>query len=627
MASISIKTEIKLESEGLLLDFAQDNIKDCTEIDHRRIEDEPLVGGGDLIDIGEVKVEFRLEETGQSDKSSATLKQTLDDQYSCSECNQSFSRKIQLQNHVKTHSLKDQQSSNTDDEHGTDYSSATSAATSKQSIPANKATDDSVQLPQCDVCHKTFSEKRKLWNHKRFHQPKNHVCQVCKTSFSDKWSLKIHENKHNQSSQIKKAKPKDKIRERNKRSKLRSQAGGPFKCDLCPMIFLYDHSVPAHMRKVHEPKKYACECGDKYATRSYLLKHIQRRNKGVTTETEHKESPTNESQPSSFPCSNCDKVYSSAIGLWNHCRYVHKKQHVCSMCSISCESEENLARHIKLKHNLESKDSIPGQECDFCKESLPNAMELRRHKETLKHYCCKPCNKTYGKSWFLRAHIKRAHRHDGESFECKTCNKVFSTYVQRFAHMKSHNLKEHACASCNKVYLNHAWLMKHWESSYNKCRQPENMNFEDSPITHVPENDSNEGIAASLVENKLGEGKHTDQKAQTVKSQKNRSNLSRKEVHNRNRLGKHLTTKSIKKQTMLKEQRKAADLPSRKTSNGLSCSKCSRTFNRQCQLEMHLRSHVTETTERNENGGDERVPEEAGSDFSADSSDDDPSFL
>lgn len=199
-------------------------------------------------------------------------------------------------------------------------------------------------------------------------------------------------------------------------------------------------------------------------------------------------------EPGEFPCTVCNKVLSTAIGLEIHSRKHsglklhnckvcqkkftrsnHLKRHMithsehkpytCTICPKAFSRRDHMAQHMKL--HTASKEF----ECEICKRPFARAEHLVKHKATKhnigvkimneKKYKCSVCLKGFTTEKYRDVHMRG---HSGEKkFNCKTCDKTFISKSHLTEHMKFHNehSKKFLCSECGQRFIRNDYLVIH----------------------------------------------------------------------------------------------------------------------------------------------------------------------
>uniref|UniRef100_A0A3B5L126 C2H2-type domain-containing protein n=1 Tax=Xiphophorus couchianus TaxID=32473 RepID=A0A3B5L126_9TELE len=152
------------------------------------------------------------------------------------------------------------------------------------------------------------------------------------------------------------------------------------------------------------------------------LEHVER--------VHHAGEPVDEKPTTIFPCTQCDKTFTSRRCLLKHDNFHHKGMRFpCEHCGKGFFGKDALVRHT-LIHTGERPFK-----CDDCEKSFRSAAELkihRRYHTGERPFKCTICEKGFVQSCFLTLHMRT---HTGERpYVCAVCNKGFSSL---------HGLKRH----------------------------------------------------------------------------------------------------------------------------------------------------------------------------------------
>jgi len=232
-----------------------------------------------------------------------------------------------------------------------------------------------------------------------------------------------------------------------------------------------------------------------------------------------------EDDPANLMCEICLKPQSSAAGLKQHIRRIHKKVPLVPIQCIQCEKllrdEHTLKCHIKAVHGSRNY-SCPYDECkkSFSAIGILNA-HLRTHSDEkiydceicgisykdrgyyIKHlnfhhngkkpYTCEVCDKSYLQRSHLRDHMSL---HTGEKrFQCEVCDKSFRQSKSYKEHLNCHNgLKPHKCSFCSfttsyrKNLISHEKKHKKYTKWFtcNECEfiSPSEVDLRNHELTH-----------------------------------------------------------------------------------------------------------------------------------------------
>uniref|UniRef100_A0A182M302 C2H2-type domain-containing protein n=1 Tax=Anopheles culicifacies TaxID=139723 RepID=A0A182M302_9DIPT len=153
----------------------------------------------------------------------------------------------------------------------------------------------------------------------------------------------------------------------------------------------------------------------------------------------------------SFPCDECDRVFSNDVQLKNH-QLSHKKQG-CPVCGKIVRSDY-LKRHMDLNHPKEVNSSDGSTyQCDQCDTVLSNKYLLFFHKRTHQTEECPVCKETL-RAGYMKIHIDMKHPDhstlpENPAFKCDQCEKTFGYKAALTLHKRKHRLTE--CPVCKKT--------------------------------------------------------------------------------------------------------------------------------------------------------------------------------
>ena len=223
-------------------------------------------------------------------------------------------------------------------------------------------------------------------------------------------------------------------------------------CTICNE-WLSKAELHQHLSKVHlDPKTYPClECNTVFSSVRTLKCHAETHS-GLTV-----------------ACSKCDKVYPGPLHLANHEKKVHStdgQRFYCDKCGKHYKQRESLRCHIRDEHGDQPKVTEM-LECHICHKQYPGKQSFNQHVSkvhaTSKDFQCEICAKAFVSKERMRYHLKYAHT-DERPEHCDKCRKTFKTPDQLKNHkarVHSDNVISHFCAECGKGFKMERDMKKH----------------------------------------------------------------------------------------------------------------------------------------------------------------------
>ncbi|XP_037029901.1 zinc finger protein 2 homolog [Bradysia coprophila] len=226
-------------------------------------------------------------------------------------------------------------------------------------------------------------------------------------------------------------------------------------CSECDKSFDKLSRLQRHA-KIHntDGKPYSCAiCSQRFASTANLLRHQIKHSEELTLNT------TTINKPSSFECTECQKVFSKQESLASHMK-MHKsdqKEYFCEFCPKSFTKMNKLTRHTKI-HSDEK-----AHKCNICEKTFALGGQLIDHMnkhKNLKPHVCPHCNKGFQQSCTLKDHI-RIHTRD-TPYLCSECGKAFNNGSNLRQHLLRHSgLKPYACQECPSRFSCKGGLKSH----------------------------------------------------------------------------------------------------------------------------------------------------------------------
>ncbi len=243
----------------------------------------------------------------------------------------------------------------------------------ENSVKEEKAKEQPAPRPTCDICNKSFFDRRNLRKHKlAVHEKvKNWTCQICGQAFFRKKNCDRHiDIIHNKLTPYS-CPTCHKSFARSELLKIHELSHGnghPFQCELCPSFFTTKHHLERHVRGVHE-KLRPWSCSHVNCDKSFLSKRDLDR---------HFDAVHRKIKPHKCEESGCERSFAGRADLVRHIDVVHRnlKPHSCTMCEKSFAKMADRDQHINSVHlNLKSFT------CAICQKAFRSKKTLQKHEK------------------------------------------------------------------------------------------------------------------------------------------------------------------------------------------------------------------------------------------------------
>uniref|UniRef100_A0A1Q3F0N8 C2h2-type zn-finger protein n=1 Tax=Culex tarsalis TaxID=7177 RepID=A0A1Q3F0N8_CULTA len=223
------------------------------------------------------------------------------------------------------------------------------------------------------------------------------------------------------------------------------QTGNRLQCDCCHLLFRTQTLFKQHQSgNKRAQKSFVCSvCGLSKPSRAALATH-ELRHTGARP----------------FPCTVCDKRFSSTTILNVHMKCHAPKQYACSECGEKFARNENLKRHIRHRH-AEATFC-----CGYCPHKSKTREALNQHERSHtgeKPFECRSegCQKRYASICDRRRHEMASHTGE-RPHKCGHCAASFVRKRQLTIHERKHTgERPFVCMKCGKGFIDAPQLKKH----------------------------------------------------------------------------------------------------------------------------------------------------------------------
>ena len=181
-------------------------------------------------------------------------------------------------------------------------------------------------------------------------------------------------------------------------------------------------------------------------------------------------------------CNICNTTLKSLRSLKSHLKLIHDGQNIrikCQICFNGFKSSTALNIHMKNLHEVNAKDPI---KCNLCEFAFTRKRGLRRHQIS-KHSGgstkkCEICEQEFSVGHFKK-HFEKEHEGNQkvkpkvpiEELICKVCEKSYSDKISLVRHIDRQHSNQHKlfkCISCEKEFKAKSYLDRHVKSVHER---------------------------------------------------------------------------------------------------------------------------------------------------------------
>uniref|UniRef100_A0A6P7F266 Zinc finger protein 62-like n=1 Tax=Diabrotica virgifera virgifera TaxID=50390 RepID=A0A6P7F266_DIAVI len=286
------------------------------------------------------------------------------------------------------------------------------------------------EQPVCDICLKTFKNKKMLVLHMNVHAGK-FVCYECNKVFTRNENLIYHSC----TTYYKlKCHLCERLFSQEKALNFHIKTRHTINCKRCKTIFSSEEEKKAHnCPKKALSKQHTCTvCSKVFNFKNNLYTHMK----------------THESNPSEplYTCPTCNKVCKNWNIYFRHRKLHEGLKYKCDMCDKTFNRSDSLKLHKDDQHSLDEANKVS---CETCQKDFKNKKLLKLHQITHldNSYNCQHCSSVFKTQKYLKRHIK--HVHDSykvieslvscidKQYSCPKCNKKFKLRHSVERHVKN----------------------------------------------------------------------------------------------------------------------------------------------------------------------------------------------
>lgn len=356
-------------------------------------------------------------------------------EYFCEKCDKSFSSKLRLALHTRSHHTKRTVQCGSCDKSFVDKSMLDEHNASKHS--ARGQTEKSLECPVCKKVYNRSSRLRKhMTTHERLQKNNVFICEPCSMAFGAIEDIDEHCNRSHDDDSVNISK---------------KELFFVVCCEYCEYAFVDHHQLVKHKEThLNDEKPFKCGyCMACYETYSKLKTHKN----------------THISQQVKFPVQrhymcdvdDCWKRYRHWSDLLNHRKTVHlinPSIYKCNECEQTFYQSWNFSYHKKTVHSI---TMIKCEECNFECKTVYNLKNHKKRAHCADEDAAEPIE-VKAKTQRIRSkkaiEIDKYLRKTDTSIVCNICGKQLATRNSATAHIEMihFKIKNHTCEECGKDF-------------------------------------------------------------------------------------------------------------------------------------------------------------------------------
>nr|CAI5857397.1 unnamed protein product [Callosobruchus analis] len=435
--------------------------------------------------------------------------------FACKFCDKSFSHKLPLTIHMRTHTgvrLFNCQ--------------VVKRYVAKSPFPDPEVTIKSEDVQShwdCHECLGAFETIEQLFNHcKEVHSSDMYLCDVCGENFKEVETLHQHEHSmHPTASNYECSECSERFRTEKHLYSHRKMihfylcnlCGKMFEmvlmlelhgktvhteewnymCPLCDATFKTEEQMWDHLKEIHSPvfktrlelakHKLALHhpiinlcnvCGQIFQEPDQLKLHEEfhpnkaDNNADAANEEQHKNCDKNKAKTSNeddLKCPLCPKIFASKQQMKSHKRRAHRDfVHPCDVCGRKFRIPSHVEVHKRTVHVERN------YKCDICQSAFKTKLRVETHIKQVHQrtfdLSCGQCGHGCRSNYDLLEHKRKVH--DRIKLICSDCGKTFLERSALQQHKAVHGDQQYPCSLCEKVFKNKHHMKRHFMRNHEK---------------------------------------------------------------------------------------------------------------------------------------------------------------